>query len=212
MSSGMDRPLARPWWKKKPAIFGAAVAATAVAAALGAVALSGASARTLRVPAANVTIDTATQSVFHDFTPLQGKVTPKDTLYLDALEGGQVQEILAQAGDRVAKGQPLVRFKNTSVELAVLNQAAIAAQSLTQTQSFQTQLEATHAANERALNQIDYDITRLRRARIWIMLSCRPEMVLRMLGSCARRRTSWALLVSAWTGRCLRSKLSSSWY
>jgi HlyD family secretion protein len=91
-------------------------------------------------------------------------VTPKDTLYLDALEGGQVQEVLVQAGDRVTAGQPLVRFRNTEVELDVLNREAIAAQSLTQTQQYETQLEANRAANERALDQIEYDIVRLSRA------------------------------------------------
>lgn len=145
-------------------MFGGAAVGAAAVIALGAWALSGASARTLRVPEAQLTIDTVTQTVFHDFTPLQGKVTPKDTLYLDALEGGQVQEILAQAGDRVAKGQPLVKFHNPQVERDVLQGEAVAAQGLTQTQQYETQLELNHANNERLLEQIDYDIIRLRRA------------------------------------------------
>jgi HlyD family secretion protein len=160
----MDRPIARAWWRKRSVMIGGAVVGGALVIALGAWALSGASARTLRVPAAQVTVDTVSQAVFHDFTPLQGKVTPKDTLYLDALEGGQVQEILAQAGDRVAKGQPLVRFKNSQVERDVLQGQAVAAQGLTAAQQFQTTLEITHANNQKQLAQIDYDIARLRRA------------------------------------------------
>jgi HlyD family secretion protein len=120
--------------------------------------------RTLRVPVTNVTIGPVSQGVFHDFTPLQGKVTPKDTLYLDALQGGQVREVLVQAGDRVVKGQPLIQFTNHDVELDVLQREAVAAQSLTQAQTYQTQLEQSHANNERQLQQIDYDIVRLRRA------------------------------------------------
>lgn len=164
MSVGMDRPIAKAWWRSRPVMFGAAGAGVLILAGLAALALHGASARTLRVQASTVTIETASQGVFHDFTPLQGKVTPKDTLYLDALEGGQVQEVLAQAGDQVALGQPLIRFRNTQVELDVLNREAIASQSLTQAQSYETQLEANHAANEKQLDQIDYDIVRLKRA------------------------------------------------
>jgi HlyD family secretion protein len=160
----MDRPIARAWWRKKSVMIGGAVAGGLVIVALGAWALNGASARTLRVPAAQVTVDTVSQAVFHDFTPLQGKVTPKDTLYVDALEGGQVQQILAQAGDRVTKGQPLVKFHNPQVERDVLQGEAYAAQSLTAAQSFQTQLEASHANNERQLAALDYNIIRLRRA------------------------------------------------
>jgi HlyD family secretion protein len=145
-------------------MIGAGVAGALVLAVLTALAVSGSSVRTLRVPVTNLTIEPVTQGVFHDFTPLQGKVTPKDTLYLDALQGGQVQEVLVQAGDRVVKGQPLIRFANHDVELDVLNREATTYYSLTLAQQFQTQLEANHANNERQLEQIDYDIARLRRA------------------------------------------------
>jgi HlyD family secretion protein len=145
-------------------MIGAGVAGALVLAVLTALAVSGSSVRTLRVPVTNLTIEPVTQGVFHDFTPLQGKVTPKDTLYLDALQGGQVQEVLVQAGDRVVKGEPLIRFANHDVELDVLNREATTYYSLTLAQQFQTQLEANHANNERQLEQIDYDIARLRRA------------------------------------------------
>ena len=145
-------------------MFAAAGVGAAAVIGLGVWALAGASARTLRVPEAQVTIETVTQTVFHDFTPLQGKVTPKDTRYLDALEGGQVLEILAQAGDRVTKGQPLVKFHNPQVERDVLQGEAQAAQGLTLTQQYETTLELNHAQNERALENLDADIIKLKRA------------------------------------------------
>jgi HlyD family secretion protein len=64
----------------------------------------------------------------------------------------------------VVKGEPLIRFANHDVELDVLNREATTYYSLTLAQQFQTQLEANHANNERQLEQIDYDIARLRRA------------------------------------------------
>ncbi|MGZ3272577.1 MAG: efflux RND transporter periplasmic adaptor subunit [Caulobacteraceae bacterium] len=164
MSDSMDRPIKRSKWRSRPVMIGAGVAAALVLAVVVGLAVSSSSVRTLRVPATNVTIEPVTQGVFHDFTPLQGKVTPKDTLYVDALEGGQVQEVLVQAGDRVTAGQPLIRFRNTSVELDVLNREASTYYSLILAQQFQTQLEGNHAANERQLQQIDYDIVRLKRA------------------------------------------------
>ena len=164
MSVSMDRPIKRPKWQSRPVMIGAGVATALVLAVLTAMVVSGSSVRTLRVPLSNVTIEPVTQGVFHDFTPLQGKVTPMDTRYIDALQGGQVQEVLVQAGDRVVKGQPMIKFTNHDVELDVLNREAIASQSLTQAQTYQTMLEQSHAANQRALNQIDYDIVRLRRA------------------------------------------------
>ncbi len=164
MASGMDRPIRRSRWTSKPALWGAGGAAILMVGVSMALAFSGSAERSMRADARTLTLSPVRRSVFHDFTTLQGAVAPKDTLYLDALEGGQVREVLVQAGDQVAAGQPLIRFHNTAVVLDVLNREAIAAQSLTQTQQYETQLEANRAANEHALEQIDYDIIRLKRA------------------------------------------------
>ena len=164
MSVSMDRPIAKSKWRSRPVMIGAGAAGALVLAVAVAMAVSGSSVRTLRVPLNTVTIDPVQQSVFHDFTPLQGKITPKDTLYLDALQGGQVQQVLVQAGDRVVQGQPMIRFSNHDVELDVATKEANVYYTLTLAQQFQTQLEQSHATNERALDQIDYDIIRLKRA------------------------------------------------
>jgi HlyD family secretion protein len=160
----MDRPIKRPKWQSRPVMIGAGAAAALVLAVLIALAVSGSSVRTLRVPVTNVTIEAVTQGVFHDFTPLQGKVTPKDTLYLDTQLGGQVAEVLVQAGDRVVKGQPMIKFTNHDVELDVLQREAVASQGLTVAQQYQTSLELQHANNERLLDDLDYNIVRLKRA------------------------------------------------
>jgi HlyD family secretion protein len=117
----------------------------------------------LRVPAASVTVAAAQPGVFHDFTTLRAKAVPKDIVFLDALEGGQIEQVLAQAGDVVAAGQPLVKFRNTQLELEVLDREGRLSESITQLQTYEKQLEDARVANEKAAAQIDYDITRLSR-------------------------------------------------
>jgi HlyD family secretion protein len=117
----------------------------------------------LRMPATSVTIDTVQAGVFHDFVLLRAKVAPKDVVYLDALEGGQVAQVLAQAGDLVAAGQPLVKFRNTQLELEVLDREGRLSESITQLQAYEKQLEDARVANEKAAAQIDYDVVRLSR-------------------------------------------------
>jgi HlyD family secretion protein len=138
------------------------VCAVALVALLGLGFAAGARS-SLRTPAANVTIETARMGVFHDFVLLRAKVVPRDVVYLDALEGGQVAEVLAHAGDTVAAGQPLVRFRNTQLELEVLDREGRLSESITQLQAYEKQLEDARVANEKAAAQIDYDITRLSR-------------------------------------------------
>jgi HlyD family secretion protein len=127
-------------------------------------AFSGAWERSVRVPAATVTVDIVRRGVFHDFTPLRGKIAPHDTIYLDALEGGQVAKVMAHAGDMVRAGQPLVAFRNTQLELDVLDREGRLVESITQLHAYEKQLEDTRLANEKAAAEIDFNITRLTRA------------------------------------------------
>ncbi len=161
MTQEMDRAIRRPWWRSSRVVagLGAALAAGAVLALV--FAFLGPARRTVRTPVATVSIDEVRRGVFHDFTTLQGSVAPRDIVYLDALEGGQVQMVLVHAGDRVTVGQPLLVFRNAQLELDVMEREAREVESITQLQSYEKQLEQNRADNQKALAQIDYNIERL---------------------------------------------------
>ncbi|MFI4976057.1 MAG: efflux RND transporter periplasmic adaptor subunit [Caulobacterales bacterium] len=165
MSAEMDRPISRPMFANPRvlAIAGAAML-LALAATTASVILLGGAKSSVRVPANGVTIDAVQDGVFHDFAALRAQVAPKDVNYLDALEGGQVEQVLAHAGDVVVAGQPLVRFRNTQLELDVLDREGRLVESITQLQAYQKQLEDTRLANARDAEQIAYDIIRLTRS------------------------------------------------
>jgi HlyD family secretion protein len=159
----MDQPIILPWWKK-PAMTPVYIGGGVVLGLLLLTAIFWSTReRSFRTPLVNVTISTVEKSVFHDFVPLHGKVVPKDTIYLDALQGGQVEQVLVQAGDQVTQGQPLIKFRNTDLELSVIAQEGNLAQSINQLQQQETALEATRVANAKTLADIQYNITRLER-------------------------------------------------
>ena len=163
MSVGMDQRIRRPWWRSTRIRLAGGAIVVVSAVLLMAVAFLGKAQRSVRVPAGSISIDTVRADVFHDLTTLQGKVVPRDTIYLDALEGGQVQKVLVQAGDQVTAGQPLVEFRNVQLELEVLDQEGRLVESITQLQSYEKQLEQNRADNEKALALIDYNVLRLKR-------------------------------------------------
>jgi HlyD family secretion protein len=174
----MDRPLYRPWWHRKPLVrAGSALLLIAITVPL-ALTLFGNAERTVRIPVANVTIATVARAPFHDFVPLRAKVVALNTVYLDALEGGRVERVLAEAGDTVSAGQPLVELSNTELELDVLDREGRLIESITQLQAYETQLEQNRMANQKALAQIEYDIVRLQRA-----LARRKALAVRALES-----------------------------
>jgi HlyD family secretion protein len=175
----MDRPIRLPWWRKKLWLQWGIAAIVALLLITVAVLFLGTAERSLRVAASSVTVSRVVQGPFHDFIPLRGKVVPMNTVYLDALEGGRVDRILAQAGDTMTEGQPLVELSNTELELEVLDREGRLVESITQLRAYETQLEQNRVANQKALAQIDYDVTRLGRsvARRNILASADAEPV-----------------------------------
>jgi HlyD family secretion protein len=164
MSAEMDRRIARPRFAH-PRVLAmiAAGLVLALVATASAILLGGAKS-SVRVAANGVTVDAVQDGVFHDFASLRAIVAPKDVLFLDALEGGQVEQVMAHAGDVVVAGQPLVRFRNTQLELDVLDREGRLVESITQLQAYQKQLEDARLDNDKAVIEINYNIERLGRA------------------------------------------------
>jgi HlyD family secretion protein len=125
---------------------------------------SGNSERSVRMARDTLTIAPVTEGVFRDFIPLRGKVVPRDTVYIDAIDGGRVERVLAQAGDEVKEGEPLIGFSNTNLQLQVIQQEAQLNQATAQLQQNEINLEQNKINNERELTQLDYNITRLTRS------------------------------------------------
>jgi HlyD family secretion protein len=160
----MDRPIRQPWWRRKLWLQTGIAVGAAVLLITIAIMFLGSPERSVRVAGTSVTVARVTEGTFHDFIPLAGKVVPMNTVYLDALEGGRVDRILAQAGDIVSEGQALVELSNTELELDVLDREGRLVESITQLQAYQTQLEQNRVANQKALAQIDYAVIRLQRS------------------------------------------------
>src|ERR1700736_5416649 len=164
MNQVMDRPICRPWWRRQYWLRSGLAVPAAALLRTRALLFVGTPRRRIRLVPAGLTIASLTQGAYHDFIPLRGKVAALNTVYLDALEGGRVERVLAEAGDTVTAGQPLVELSNTELELDVLDREGRLIESITQLQSYETQLEQNRGANRKALAQIDYNVTRLQRS------------------------------------------------
>jgi HlyD family secretion protein len=88
----------------------------------------------LNVETERLTISEVKQGAFQEFTPVNGVVLPLTTIYLDAAEGGRVEEKLVEDGAMVKKGQPILRMSNTDLELSLVNQETSVFNLLTQMQ------------------------------------------------------------------------------
>ena len=88
----------------------------------------------LNVDTERITISEITKGNFKDQIPVNGIVLTLTTIYLDALEGGRVEEKYVEDGAVMKKGQPILRLSNTDLELSLVNQETSVFNLLTQMQ------------------------------------------------------------------------------
>ena len=158
----MDRAITLPWWRQRRLQLAAGALALVGALLLVAALLDGE--RHLRMDRIQLGIATVTRGTFTDFIPLRARVVPRETIYLDAIEGGRVERVMVEPGDLVEANQPLLRLANTELELTVLDREARLIESITQLQARQSQLEQDRLMNQKQLADIEYNITRLTRS------------------------------------------------
>jgi len=68
-----------------------------------------------------ITISEIKKGPFQEFIPVNGVVLPQITIYLDAVQGGTVQEKYVEDGAKLKKGDPILKLSNTDVELSLAN-------------------------------------------------------------------------------------------
>ncbi len=120
--------------------------------------------RSLSVNSQRIFVSDVTVGTFEDFIPLRGRLVPRSTVYLDAIEGGRVEEVLIEDGTIVAAGDPIALLSNTNLQLEVLGREAAVTEQLNNMRTIELQLEQNRLAHKRNLVEIDYQIVRLNRS------------------------------------------------
>jgi HlyD family secretion protein len=103
----------------------------------------------LNVDTERITISEITKGNFKEFIPVNGVVLPLTTIYLDAIEGGRVEEKYVEDGAVMHKGQPILRLSNTDLELGLVTQQTNVYNLLTQMQI------SRNAAQQNTVNKLN---------------------------------------------------------
>src|SRR5262245_25185323 len=161
----MDRVVApRPQLRRRLVIGVGAILLVAAAAALY---VRYALTRTVVVSLNQVVISPVKSALFTEYVPATALVAPRTTAYLDAVEGGQVAEVLVEEGATVRRGQVLVKLKNTNLQLEMLGRQAQLMEQLDRLNATVLSFEQARIAHERELidaaAQIDQLTQRLQR-------------------------------------------------
>lgn len=79
---------------------------------------------TYKVEKEKLIIETVIRDQFNDYITVPGTVEPITTIFLDAQEGGRVEEKLIEEGSMVKKGDIILRLSNPDLYLNILDSEA----------------------------------------------------------------------------------------
>jgi len=119
---------------------------------------------TFRAEKEKVTISTVEDGQFNDYITVIGNVEPITTIFLDAEEGGKVEEKLIEEGEMVKKGDVILRLRNNDLNLSIMTSESSMAYQTNELRNTQIQMEQQKIENKKQLLSIDYELVRLKRS------------------------------------------------
>ena len=118
---------------------------------------------TYKVEKEKLIIETVIEDQFNDYITVPGTVEPISIIFLDAQEGGRVEEILIEEGSMVKKGDIILRLSNPDLYLNILDSEAQLAEKENFLRNTQVTMEQERISIKRELISLKYDIERKQR-------------------------------------------------
>ena len=118
---------------------------------------------TYKVEKDKLIIETVTEDQFNDYITVPGTVEPITTIFLDAQEGGRVEEKIIEEGSMVKKGDVILRLSNPDLYLNILNSEGQLAEKENYLRNTQIAMEQERLSIKRELVNLKYDIERKER-------------------------------------------------
>jgi len=128
----VDRVIVKKKWNRKRILTIAGIAGVVLLIAASVYFTSGKS--RLNVESDRLTVAEVKQGVFQENIPINGVVLPLTTIYMDAQEGGRVEEKYVEDGAVMKKGDPILRLSNTDLLMTMMSQQSVVFNTLTQMQ------------------------------------------------------------------------------
>jgi HlyD family secretion protein len=118
---------------------------------------------TYKVEKDKLIIETVIEDQFNDYITVPGTVEPITIIFLDAQEGGRVEEKLIEEGSMVKKGDIILKLSNPDLHLNILDSEAQLAEKENFLRNTQVTMEQERLSIKRELVNLKYDIERKER-------------------------------------------------
>jgi len=118
---------------------------------------------TLNVDIEKLSVEQVSEGIFHDYFTVTGNVEPIATIFLDAREGGRVEEKVVEEGEVLKKGDIILRLSNPDLSLSILNSESQLAEKSNFLRNTMVTMEQERLQIKRELLNLEYDIIRKKR-------------------------------------------------
>jgi len=143
----VDRIIEKKTWNTKRILTIAGITALVLLIAGAIYSTSGKS--KLDVDTERLTISTITKGPFQENIPVNGVVMPLTTIYLDATDGGRVEQKFVEDGAMLKVGDPIIKLSNTDLELRLADEQ-------TAVYNAETQMQISHnAAQQNTISKLN---------------------------------------------------------
>jgi len=117
----------------------------------------------LNVDAEKLTIATVEKGPFQEFIPINGSVLPLQEIFLDAVEGGKVEQIFLRDGVQVKPGDKILKLSNSDLQLDYLYRETQLLDEQNRLRSVRLELEQSRLQLQAELMELDHEIETQRR-------------------------------------------------
>jgi HlyD family secretion protein len=117
----------------------------------------------MRVDREKISFGTVEKGMFNDYITIIGRVEPISTIYLDAIEGGRVEEKIIEEGAMVKEGDVILRLENRQLFQTILNSEASLAEKENYLRNTRISFEAEMIQSKKSLLDNRFRLQRKKR-------------------------------------------------
>ena len=117
----------------------------------------------MNVSKETLTISIVEESEFNDYIRVVGQVIPNHIIYLDAIEGGRVEERLIEEGAQVKAGDIIIRLSNPLLNIGILQSEADLAYQENELRNTRLNMEQEHLSLKQERIALNKDLTQKKR-------------------------------------------------
>lgn len=121
----------------------------------------------LNVDAEKITISEVIYDKYQDYISVNGTVEPIKTIYLDAIEGGRVEEILIEEGSMVKKGDIIIILSNNNLMLDISSNEAMVSRAINDLKTARLNLDNQIISSKTRILELKYELMKLERTYIY---------------------------------------------